>query len=97
MSESTTPAHEFVRPGQVAPDRPPRDRCMVCGRSAAAHYHDAVTEAENDVAEALSHIAAEVDAGRLSVAEAAHERVGLLTAHLERLHQLRITHLGGEK
>ena len=29
--------HEFVRPGQVAPDRPPRDRCVVCGEPEAGH------------------------------------------------------------
>jgi hypothetical protein len=29
--------HPFTRPGQVAPDRPLRDRCMQCGQPEAAH------------------------------------------------------------
>lgn len=29
--------HTFIRPGQVAPDRPPPDRCMQCGEPEAAH------------------------------------------------------------
>jgi hypothetical protein len=29
--------HQFVRPGQVAPDRPAPDRCMQCGRTEAEH------------------------------------------------------------
>ena len=59
-------------------------------------YYRAVDEENELVREALAHISAEQDAGRLSTAEAAHERVGLLTAHLERLHQLRVTHLGDQ-
>jgi hypothetical protein len=30
-------SHAFTRPGQVAPDRPARDACMVCGQPEAAH------------------------------------------------------------
>ena len=29
--------HQFVRPGQVAPDRPAPDNCVVCGLPEAAH------------------------------------------------------------
>ena len=29
--------HPFARPGQVAPDRPAPDACMVCGQPEAAH------------------------------------------------------------
>ena len=29
--------HRFVRPGQVAADRPARDACMQCGRTEAQH------------------------------------------------------------
>jgi hypothetical protein len=29
--------HAFIRPGQVAPDRPAPDRCMQCGEPEAAH------------------------------------------------------------
>ncbi|MCW2898853.1 MAG: hypothetical protein JWO67_1118 [Streptosporangiaceae bacterium] len=32
-----TADHAFTRPGQVAPDRPARDACMVCGQPEAAH------------------------------------------------------------
>ena len=31
------PEHPFVRPGQVAPDRPAPDRCMDCGQAESAH------------------------------------------------------------
>jgi len=37
MSNPTTPAHDYVRPGQVAPDRPAPDNCVRCGESEAAH------------------------------------------------------------
>jgi hypothetical protein len=67
---------------------------LVCGRSQAAHYYEAARAADDDVREALSHVSAEQDAGRLTTLEAAHERVRLLEAHLERCRQLRITHLG---
>ena len=59
-----------------------------------AAYFDAIREAEEDVAEALGHIRAEEDAGRITVTEAAAERVGLLERHLERCRQLRAEHLG---
>lgn len=29
--------HPFIRPGQVAPDRPARDACMQCGQPEAVH------------------------------------------------------------
>lgn len=29
--------HQFVRPGQVAPDCPPPDQCVSCGQPEAAH------------------------------------------------------------
>jgi hypothetical protein len=57
-------------------------------------YFAAVSEAADELAEAQSHIRAEQDAGRISVAEAAVERVGLLERHLERLEQLRREHFG---
>jgi hypothetical protein len=37
--------HRFVRPGQVAPDRPAPDACMHCGEPFAAHALRAVLEA----------------------------------------------------
>ena len=33
----TTSTHEYVRPGQVAPDSPPPDACVVCGLAADRH------------------------------------------------------------
>jgi hypothetical protein len=32
-----SPYHRFIRPGQVAPDRPAPDACMQCGQPEAAH------------------------------------------------------------
>ena len=41
MTESN---HQFIRPGQVSPDRPLRDACMKCGRPEAEHQlHEALT------------------------------------------------------
>lgn len=40
---STASDHEFVRPGQVAPDRPARDACMQCGQPEAAHHAQPLT------------------------------------------------------
>jgi hypothetical protein len=44
--------------------------------------------------DALAAIRAEQDAGRISAAEAAAEREGLLTAHLGRLAAIRAEYLG---
>ena len=60
-----------------------------------AAYFDAIREAEEDVAEALGHIRAEEDAGRITVTEAAAERIELLERHLELCQQARLDHLGG--
>ena len=58
-------------------------------------YFDAIHQAEADLTEALSHIRAEEDAGRITPIQAATERVGLLERHLERCRRLRTEHLGG--
>ena len=58
-------------------------------------YYDAVSKANADLEEALSHVRAEEDAHRISPAEAAAERVGLLERHLELCRQARLDHLGG--
>jgi hypothetical protein len=42
--------HRFIRPGQVAPDRPAPDRCTECGRPEAEHQ---LREALAAVLEAL--------------------------------------------
>jgi hypothetical protein len=59
-----------------------------------SRYFDAIREAEEDVSDALGHIRAEEDAGRITTVEAATERVGLLERHLERCRQLRAEHFG---
>jgi hypothetical protein len=59
-------------------------------------YAIALSEAADDADDALSHIRAEYDAGRITAREAADERVRLLENHLERLARLRAEHLGGE-
>jgi hypothetical protein len=58
-------------------------------------YYDAIHEADADLEEAISHVRAEEDAHRITPAEAAAERVGLLERHLELCQQARIAHLGG--
>ena len=58
-------------------------------------YYDAVSRADADLDEALSHVRAEEDAGRLTPAGAAAERCGLLERHLELCRQARLDHLGG--
>ena len=58
-------------------------------------YYDAVSRADADLDEALGHVRAEQDAGRITPAEAAAERVELLERHLELCQQARLDHLGG--
>ena len=58
-------------------------------------YYDAVSKADADLEDALSHVRAEEDALRITPAEAAAERVGLLERHLELCQQARLDHLGG--
>jgi hypothetical protein len=63
------------------------------GRHSA--YYDAVSRADADLDEALSHVRAEEDAGRINPVEAAAERCELLERHLELCQQVRLDHLGG--
>jgi cobalamin biosynthesis protein CobT len=58
-------------------------------------YFNAVSQADADLAEALGHIRAEEDTGRITPVEAAAERVELLERHLELCQQARLDHLGG--
>ena len=58
-------------------------------------YYDAMRDADDALEDALGHVRAEEDAGRITTVEAAAERVGLLERHLERCRQLRAEHLGG--
>ena len=57
-------------------------------------YYDAVSKANADLEAALGHVRAEEDAHRISTAEAAAERIGLLERHLELCQQARLDHLG---
>ena len=58
-------------------------------------YYDAVAQADQDLADAISHVRAEEDAGRIGTLAACLERVTLMEAHLELLTRLRAEHLGG--
>jgi hypothetical protein len=58
-------------------------------------YFAALGDEQDAFDDALAAIRAEQDAGRVTVAEAAAERAGLLERHLERLARLRREHLGG--
>ena len=55
-------------------------------------YYDAMHEADEDLADALSAIRAQEDAHRITPAEAAAERVGLLERHIELCQRLRAEH-----
>ena len=57
-------------------------------------YAAALAQAGDDLEDALSAIRAETTAGRVSPAEAAAERAGLLERHLARLERLRAEHSG---
>ena len=57
-------------------------------------YYDAVSRADADLEDALSHVRAEEDAHRITAVEAAAERIGLLEHHLELCQQARLDHLG---
>ncbi len=57
-------------------------------------FYDAVSRADADLEEALGHVCAEEDAHRITPAEAAAERIGLLERHLELCQQARIAHMG---
>ena len=56
-------------------------------RSAA--YFQAMREADEALDDALSHVRAEQDAGRLTPVEAADERIQLLERHLAEARRLR--------
>jgi hypothetical protein len=63
------------------------------GRHSA--YFDKMRELDGLLAEALGHIRAEEDARRITPAEAATERVGLLERHIAECQRLRRELLGG--
>jgi hypothetical protein len=61
-----------------------------------AAYYDAVRDLDDAIQDALAAVRAEQDAGRISTAQAAAERVSLLERHLAEIQRLRREHLGGE-
>ena len=61
-----------------------------------AAYFDAMRAADEALDDALAAVRAEEDAGRITPAEAAAERVGLLERHIAESRRLRREHLGGE-
>jgi len=59
-------------------------------------YLEAVSAADDDVRDALTHVRIREDAGEITALEAARERVTLLENHLERCRRAHITLLGGQ-
>ena len=55
----------------------------------ASAYFDAMREADEVLDDALGHVRAEQDAGRITPAQAAAERIGLLERHLAECRRLR--------
>jgi hypothetical protein len=58
-------------------------------------YFAAMRDADAALDDALGHVRAEQDAGRITPAEAAAERVGLLERHIAECQRLRRELLGG--
>jgi hypothetical protein len=58
-------------------------------------YYDAMRDADLALDGALTAVRAEQDAGRITPAQAATERVGLLEAHITLCERLRAELLGG--
>jgi hypothetical protein len=59
-------------------------------------YFAAMRDADQALDDALGHVRAEQDAGRISAIEACAERVGLLERHLAECRRLRVELLGGD-
>jgi len=58
-------------------------------------YFDAMRDLDEALDDALGHVRAEQDAGRITPAQAAAERAGLLERHLAECRRLRRELLGG--
>jgi len=58
-------------------------------------YMSAMAELDETLDDALRHVRAEEDAGRVDPLAAAAERVGLLERHIAECRRLRREHLGG--
>ena len=94
---STTPDHDFIRPGQVAPDLPAPDNCMACGQPEAVHGAGFAAQAarlDRDLDAALDRLRTQLEYGHVTAREAADLRISLLTNHLAQIHALRVEHFG---
>jgi hypothetical protein len=58
-------------------------------------YFAALRDADSALDDALGHVRAEQDAGRITPAEAAAERIGLMERHIAERQRLRRELLGG--
>jgi hypothetical protein len=85
--------HEFARPGQVAPDLPPHDACMRCGRTELWHHYPAATVLEGEartLAQALRTWTSRDEAkAQPGVRGSATTAVGAIDGMLRQLYQLR--------
>src|SRR5258707_4438848 len=97
-----TPAHSFVRPGQVHAHIPAPDNCVECGQPEAAHtpstpaghYAAAAADADARLDDELLGLRYRAEQGDITAAEAATLRVGLLENHLSRITALREIYFG---
>lgn len=60
-----------------------------------SQYYEAMHQADEDLAAALTALRIEEDSRSVTTAQAAARRVGLLERHIEHCQQLRRAHLGG--
>jgi len=70
------------------------DPTSTSGSGRCSAYFDAMRDADEALDDGLAAIRAEEDAGRITPAEAATERVGLLERHLAECRRLRRDLLG---
>ena len=98
MSNSIIPPHKFTRPGQVDPDYPAPDACMRCGRPEhehrAASYAAEAAAADALLDELIGNVRRDLDAGEISPAEAAAERIKVMEEHLITIRELRARYFG---
>lgn len=100
MSDPTTPAHPFIRPGQVAADLPAPDHCMQCGQAEATHrastYMAEASAQDIYLDRKLADIRAREERGDITIREAADARAAALEHHIEAVRELRHEHFGGD-
>ena len=73
---------------------PDQDGALAVCDSPTGRYYAALHDEQDAFDDALAAIRAEQASGRITAAEAAAEREGLMKAHLGRLARLRAEHLG---